>query len=472
MEPVRLKPLVKLYLYLLLKKIYNKERCVLLNHVEQSISNWQTIAAVVIFLLSYAIIISEKINRSVVALTGALLMIIFGIVDFHVAYTEYIHWETIFLLLGMMLLVGITERSGIFQYIAVHTAQMAHGNPVKILMRLALLTACGSAFIDNVTTVLLICPITISIAKILHMSPIPLLISEILICNIGGAATLIGDPPNIMIGAKAGISFNDFLIHITPVILIILLVTALYLKAYYKKHLYVDPQYKEALMEIDAKSYIRDSALVKKSGIAFALTLLGFFMHPILHLEPAMVAMSGATLLMLLDANKNQDIEAVFHSVEWITIFFFAGLFILVGGLMEVGIIKQLATWMIEVTEGNVGVTSITILWGAGIASSFVDNIPLVATMIPMVEDMIRQLSLSATEASTLWWSLALGACLGGNGTLIASSANLVVAGIAAREGHGISFTKFLKVSIPVTLISLVIATAYVYFVFIKIGFA
>ena len=442
-----------------------------MENIAQSAADWQVIAATVIFLVCYAFIISEKINRSIIALCGALLMTILGIVDLHTAYTEHIHWATIFLLLGMMILVGITNRSGIFQFIAIKTAQSANGDPLKILIRLALLTAVGSAFIDNVTMVLLITPITIAIANTLHINPTPFLITEILICNIGGAATLVGDPPNIMIGAAAGISFNRFLVHITPIIVVLIFVTLAYLKFCFAKHLHVDKQHQLKLMEANPKDYIRDSALAKKSLFVFALTLLGFLTHQYLHLEPAVVALSGGTLLMLI-GTKESDLEEVLHSVEWITIFFFAGLFVLVGGLVEVGIIQKLAAWMIEITGGNISLTSFIMLWGAGIASAFVDNIPLVATMIPLVQNMGTQLALAPVELSTLWWSLALGACLGGNGTLIASSANLVVASIAAREGIPISFIDFLKVSIPVTLITLTLATFYVYIVFIKLGFA
>ncbi len=437
----------------------------------QNAANWQVVVAAAIFLICYAFIVSEKISRTIIALCGALLMVILGIVDFHAAYTEHIHWATIILLFGMMVLVGITNKSGIFQYVAVKTAQSAQGDPVKILVRLALLTAIGSAFIDNVTTVLLITPIIISIARILHINPTPFLITEILVCNIGGAATLVGDPPNIMIGVAAGISFNDFLIHITPIIIIILVATIIYLKMTYKNYLQVDEQNKEKLMGIDPKDYIRDTTLAKKALFAFALTLLGFILHQFLHIEPAVVALAGATILMLIGV-KESDLEEVFHTVEWGTLLFFAGLFVLVGGLVEVGIIKQAATWMIEATGGNAGFTSLIILWGAGISSAFVDNIPLVATLIPLVQDMSLQLALPAVEVSTLWWSLALGACLGGNGTLIASSANLVVASIAVREEVPMSFMDFLRVSVPVTLISLAMATIYVYIIFIKLGFA
>jgi len=437
----------------------------------QSLAGWQTIIAAVIFLVCYALIISEKINRAIIALCGALIMIILGVVDFNLAYTRHIHWETMFLLLGMMLLVGIANKSGVFHYIAVRTAQSANGDPVKILTRLAILTAVGSAFIDNVTTVLLVAPITIAIADTLRINPAPFLITEILVCNIGGAATLVGDPPNIMIGVAAGFSFNDFLIHITPIIIVLLIATSLYLRHYFAKHLHVDEQYKHKLMGADPKDYIRDIALAKKSIFVFALTLVGFLTHQFMHIEPAVVALCGCTLLLLI-STKDVDIHEIFNSVEWVTIFFFAGLFVLVGGLVEVGIIKSLATGMIRITGGNLISTSFIMLWGAGLASAFVDNIPLVATMIPLVQDLGAQLALPAVKIYTLWWSLALGACLGGNGTLIASSANLIVASIAAREGAPISFIDFLKVSIPVTLITLAIATAYVYIVFIRLGFA
>ncbi|MCL2889207.1 MAG: ArsB/NhaD family transporter, partial [Eggerthellaceae bacterium] len=390
--------------------------------IAEEVAHWQVIVAAIIFLVSYAFIISEKIDRSIIALTGALLMLLFGIVDFHDSYTQHIHWETLFLLLGMMMLVGIARKSGIFQYIALKTAQSAKGDPKKILVRLALLTAVGSAFIDNVTMVLLIVPITISIANILHIKPTPYLITQILICNIGGAATLVGDPPNIMIGTAAGISFNQFLFHITPIIVILLLLTILYLRFYYSNRLKTDEAHKSKLMETEARTLIRDSALAKKSIVVFSLTLLGFLSHKYVDIEPAMVALLGATLLMIL-STKSISMEEIFHSVEWVTIFFFAGLFVLVGGLVDAGIIPQLASWMIHLTGNDVTLTAFILLWGAGIASAFVDNIPLVATMIPLVSDLSAQAGMSGVETMTLWWSLSLGACLGGNGTLIASSA-------------------------------------------------
>ncbi|GHT35664.1 membrane protein [Planctomycetales bacterium] len=443
--------------------------------IPKQAATWQVIVAVVVFLVCYAFVISEKINRSVIALTGAFVLVALGIVDLHKAYTEHIHWATIFLLLGMMILVGIANKSGVFQYIAIWTAKSAKGDPVKILVRLAVLTALGAAFIDNVTTVLLIAPITIAIVQVLKISPVPFLITEILICNIGGASTLVGDPPNIMIGAatigtKAEISFNDFLFHITPFIIAATALTILFLKFYYRKSLHVEAQYKTALQDINPRDYIRDITLAKKSLFVFGLTLVGFITHQFMGLQPATVAMGGATLLMLIGV-KESDMEGIYHTVEWVTIFFFAGLFVLVGGLVDVGIIKTFAVWTLNVTGGNVTLTSFAILWAAGVGSAFVDNIPLVATMIPLIKEMGENPDL-AIHLRTLWWSLALGACLGGNGTLIASSANLVVASVAVREGTPISFVEFLKVSVPVTLMSLFLATLYVFFFFIILGLA
>ena len=443
----------------------------MVDNAMEGVASWQVLSAAAIFLISYSLIVAEKINRSIVALCGALIMVLLGIVDLHTAYEVHIHWATIFLLLGMMILVGITNRSGIFEYIAVRTAQSAKGDPIKILIRLAILTGVGSAFIDNVTTVLLVAPITIAIARTMRINPVPFLITQILICNIGGAATLVGDPPNIMIGLAAGFTFNQFLIHITPCIIVCGIFTIFFVRHYFGKKMRINERYKDVLMETDAKDYIRDSVLAKKSIFVFVLTIIGFLTHQYVHVEPATVALCGAALLMLI-GTKEHDLEEVYHSIEWPTVFFFGGLFVLVGGLVEVGIIQSIANWMVDVTGGDIMLTSFIMLWGAGIGSAFVDNIPLVATMIPMVHDMGAALSLSTVELNTLWWSLALGACLGGNGTIIGSSANLIVAGIAAREGTPITFINYLKISVPVTLITLAIATVYVFFVYIRLGFA
>ncbi|WP_205619899.1 ArsB/NhaD family transporter [Calidifontibacillus oryziterrae] len=422
--------------------------------------------AVIIFLVTYAFIISEKINRAVIALLGAFLMIAFKIVDLEAAFTHHIEWGTITLLVGMMILVGITSKTGVFQFVALKSAKVAKGDPIKILIILSLLTAVASAFLDNVTTVLLIVPVTFSITRLLGVNPVPFLISEVLFSNIGGTATLIGDPPNIMIGnAIKHLTFNEFLINLTPVVLIIIGVTLVIIYFIYRKQLQVTEEQKAKLMQLNEKEYIKDQVLLKKSLIVLGCTILGFVLHSVLHLEAAVVALGGATVLMLIGV-KEHDLEEVFHSVEWVTIFFFAGLFTLVGGLVDVGVIKSLAQQALDLTGGNIPTAAILILWVSGIASATIDNIPFVATMIPLIQDMATGMgySIDAPEINALWWSLSLGACLGGNGTLIGASANVIVAGMASREGHGFSYLHFLKIGAPLTLVALIIAHVYVYF--------
>jgi Na+/H+ antiporter NhaD/arsenite permease-like protein len=433
--------------------------------VTHEISNFQYYLAIAIFLGAYAIIISEKVNRAIIALLGAALMIIFGIVDLHKAYTHHIEWGTITLLIGMMILVGITSKSGFFQYVAVKAAKMAKGNPINILVILSLLTAFLSAFLDNVTTVLLIVPVTFSITRMLHVNPVPFLISEVLFSNIGGTATLIGDPPNIMIGsANKHLDFNDFLINLAPVILVIIAVTIGILYFIYRKQLKADAKLIEQLMKLDEKQYIKDAVLLKKSVSVLGLTILGFILHSLIHVDAAVIAMTGAIILMLIGV-KEHDLEDVFASIEWVTIFFFAGLFTLVGGLVDIGLIKSLAEKALEVTGGDIAVASYLILWVSGVASATIDNIPFVATMIPLIQDMAVGMGLSpdSPQIDVLWWSLALGACLGGNGTLIGASANVIVAGMASREGHGFSYFDFLKIGAPLTFIALLISHAYIF---------
>ena len=426
---------------------------------------WQVVSAVIIFLLTYAIIITEKMNRAVIALFGAVMMLLLGIVDMHIAFTDYMEWSTIFLLIGMMILVGIAGKTGVFQYIAVKAAQRANGDPVKILIILSLLTAVGSAVLDNITTVLLIVPITFSITRILKISPMPYLISQILSSNIGGMATLIGNPPNIMIGsANPQLTFNDFIIHLAPVSLVIMLITMVLLVWLYRRKLTVSEESKKELSVLLAEASIRDRKLMRKSVYVMLLTIAGFILHAVLHVEAAVIALSGAALLMMIGVNK-QDAEEVFNYVDWKTIFFFIGLFILVGGLIEVGVIGKLATMTLQITSGDLTYTSFLILWVSGVVSATIDNIPFVATMIPLIHNLGTEMNLGSTEAlNPLWWSLALGACLGGNGTLIGASANVIVAGLAVREGKSLSYAEFLKIGAPLTLVSLVISTGYVYF--------
>lgn len=429
------------------------------------ISNLQYYAAIAIFLVTYAIIISEKINRAVIAMLGAALMIIFGIVDLHKAFTQHIEWGTITLLIGMMMLVGITSKSGFFQYVAIKTAKLAKGRPLRILVMLSLLTAALSAFLDNVTTVLLIVPVTFSITRILQVNPVPYLISEVLFSNIGGTATLIGDPPNIMIGsANKHLDFNAFLFNLAPIVLIIMIVTVSILAFIYRRQLKTDEKLVNQLLSVNEAEYIKDAALLKKSVSVLFLTILGFILHSVIHVDAAVIAMTGAVILMLIGVREH-EIEDVFTSIEWVTIFFFAGLFTLVGGLVDIGLIKSLAEKALEVTGGDISVAAYFILWVSGLASATIDNIPFVATMIPLIKDMAVGMGLSPDSAQieVLWWALSLGACLGGNGTLIGASANVIVAGIASREGHGFSYMDFLKIGAPLTFIALLLSHVYLF---------
>ncbi|MDA1583694.1 ArsB/NhaD family transporter [Bacillus cereus group sp. TH230-1LC] len=436
--------------------------------MEQSaheVANWQYYFAIAVFLITYGFIISEKLNRAVIALFGAAIMIIFGVVDLHIAFTSHIQWETITLLIGMMILVHITSQSGIFEFVAIKAAKAAGGKPIRILLLLSLLTAVGSAFLDNVTTVLLIVPVTLSITRILKVNPVPYLISEVLFSNIGGTATLIGDPPNIMIGsANKHLDFNAFLLNLAPIVIIISIVTLGIIYFMYRNKLKTTPEQIEKLMALNEKDYIKDQSLLLKSILILGLTILGFVLHSIIHVDAAVIAMTGATLLMLIGV-KEHDIEDVFAHVEWVTIFFFAGLFVLVGGLIDIGLISSLAKEVLDVTNGDIGFAAVLILWVSGIASATIDNIPFVATMIPLIQDLATGLGLSvdSPQIEVLWWALSLGACLGGNGTLIGASANVVVAGIAKREGHAFSYMDFLKIGLPLTIIALLLSHAYIY---------
>ncbi|KYZ66689.1 ArsB/NhaD family transporter [Bacillus sp. GZT] len=436
--------------------------------MEQSaheVANWQYYFAIAVFLVTYGFIISEKLNRAVIALFGAAIMIIFGIVDLHAAFTSHIQWETITLLIGMMILVHITSQSGVFEFVAIKAAKAAGGKPIRILLLLSLLTAVGSAFLDNVTTVLLIVPVTLSITRILKVNPIPYLLSEVLFSNIGGTATLIGDPPNIMIGsANKHLDFNAFLLNLAPIVIIISIVTLGIIYFLYRNKLKTTTEQIKILMGLNEKDYIKDHSLLLKSISVLGLTILGFILHSIIHVDAAVIAMTGATLLMLIGV-KDHDIEDVFAHVEWVTIFFFAGLFVLVGGLIDIGLISSLAKEVIDVTNGDIGFAAILTLWVSGIASATIDNIPFVATMIPLIQDLATGLGLSvdSPQIEVLWWALSLGACLGGNGTLIGASANVVVAGIAKREGHAFSYMDFLKIGLPLTIIALLLSHAYIY---------
>ena len=413
-----------------------------------------TAIPITIFLVIYGIIISEKINRTAISLFGAIVMIILGILNQEQAI-EHIDFNTIGLLVGMMIIVNILKRTGVFEYLAIRAAKKAKGDPWKILVLFAIITALSSAFLDNVTTILLIVPVTLVITDTLDTNPIPFMFTEILIANIGGTATLIGDPPNIMIGSATGLGFVDFLVNLTPVVIVISFVVLFLLKLIYKDFLKAKDENKQKIMKMDETITIKDTLLLKKSLIVLFITILGFMVHAQFHLESATVALGGAALLLVI---SKIDPEEILFEVEWTTIFFFMGLFILVGSLVEVGVIDNLAKKMLELTKGNLFVTTLTILWVSAIASAFLDNIPFVATMIPLIKAMTASGQL---DANPLWWALALGACLGGNGTIIGASANVIVTGIMAKEGRPVSFMSFMRIGFPMMIVSIIISTIY-----------
>jgi len=421
----------------------------------------QAAIAVGVFLVAYALIISEKIHRTVVALAGAVLVIMLGVLSQEQAI-HHIDFNTLGLLVGMMVIVAITSETGLFRFLAIWAAKAVDGDPLKLMIALSVITALCSALLDNVTTVLLIVPVTLSITKQLNVKPAPYLISQIIASNVGGTATLIGDPPNIMIGsAVKELDFLAFFNNLAGIAMLILIVNIFILVLIYRKHLKTTAELSAKIKSLEPGHQIKNPKLLKICLPVLALTVILFFFHQQLHMESATVAIFGASLLMLLaKKNSDHDLESIFHKVEWVALFFFVGLFILVGGLVETGIISLLAQKAMELTAGNPTTTAMIILWLSALASAFVDNIPFVATMIPLIKDMG---ALGMTNLEPLWWSLALGACLGGNGTIIGASANVIVAGLAAQEGYPISFVRFMKVGFPLMLLSILIANVYVY---------
>ncbi|MGV3464573.1 MAG: ArsB/NhaD family transporter [Heyndrickxia sp.] len=418
----------------------------------------EAIIAIIIFLLTYGLIISEKIHRTIIAMLGAALMIVFKIVTQETAL-HHIDFNTIGLLIGMMIMVSITGETGVFKFVAIWSAKKVKGRPIAILLVLSLITGIGSAFLDNVTTVLLMVPVTFSITRQLNISPIPFLISEILMSNIGGTATMIGDPPNIMIGsAVPELTFMKFITNLSPIILIIMVVTLLLLMLIYRKEFKTSDETRIRIMNLNEKDEITDKTLMIKSLTVMGLTIVGFFLHELIHVDTATVALAGAFILLLLSGESY--LESALGKVEWTTIFFFVGLFVLVSGLVETGVIAKIASYAIELTGGHVTSSSFLILWLSAVASAFIDNIPFVATMIPLIQQMGH---LGIDNLEPLWWSLSLGACLGGNGTLIGASANLVVAGLAGKEGYKITFIKYLFIGFPIMVVSILISMAYIY---------
>lgn len=420
----------------------------------------QACLAILIFLITYGIIVSEKIHRTIIAMLGAVAVIGLGIVS-QERSVHYIDFNTIGLLLGMMIIVIVTAKTGLFRFLATWSAKKVDAEPVKIMVVFGIITAVASAFLDNVTTVLLMTPVTFSICKKLNIRPIPILISQIIASNIGGTITLIGDPPNIMIGsAVKELTFNAFIINLILPNIIILAVTLAILAVLYRKDLTTTEALRKEVMALDEKSEITDLVLLRKCLGVLALVVGAFFTHQLLHLESATIALAGAFVLLLISHRKGNGLMSLLGKAEWTTIFFFAGLFIIIGGLVETGVVGLLAKKIVNVTQGNLNLTAFVILWSSALCSAFIDNIPFVATMIPLLKEMGR---LSGGTPEVLWWSLSLGACLGGNGTLIGASANVIVAGLADEHGYHISFIDFLKVGFPLMIMSIAISHVYIY---------
>jgi Na+/H+ antiporter NhaD/arsenite permease-like protein len=425
-----------------------------------------------IFILAYTLIVLEKIHKTTIAIFGAALMIVLGIVTQDNAFhsTELgVDWNVIFLLVGMMTIVNIMKPTGVFEYIAIKSAKLAKGEPFRIMATFSIVTAVLSAFLDNVTTVLLIVPVTLFICQALELDVVPYLITEAIASNIGGTATLIGDPPNIMIASKAQLDFMAFIYHLTPVIIITMIIYIITLKLIFGKRLTVREDLRKRVMAMDENEAITDPVLLKKSLVVLAVTMTGFVCHGMLHLEPATIALFGAGLLLLVSGIKEP--HHVLAEAEWATLFFFIGLFIIIGGVIKVGLIKWMSIQVLEITQGNMFATSMVVMWFSAFASAIVDNIPYVATMNPLIIDMAKQLwpNLSGTELlhhpdlMPVWWSLALGACLGGNGTAIGASANVIVVGIAERAGYPISFKKFMLYGMPFMIQTIIISMIYIW---------
>src|SRR3989338_7598927 len=412
--------------------------------------------AVLIFVTTYVLIISEKIHRTVLALTGAVLMILLGVLNQEKAI-EGVDFNTLGLLIGMMIIVGIAKDCGMFQYVALWASKIGKGKPIPIFIMLCAITALFSALLDNVTTVLLIVPVIFVVANNLKLNPKPFLIGGILLSNIGGTATLIGDPPNILIGSAAKLSFNEFLINLAPISVLVSIITIGLLYLIYRKGMVTNKEAQEAIMKFKPEEAISDKKLLVKSLIVIGIVLLGFFTHTITHLEAATIALSGAALLLLLTMN---DPEKHLKEVEWTSIFFFVGLFIVVTGLEQVGAIRMAAEKLLQLTGGNMTITTLSILWGSAVFFSVVDNIPFVATMIPLIKDIG---AISGLSLGPIWWALALGADIGGNATIVGASANVVVSGMAEKEGHKIGFIEYMKLAVPMTFVAMIICTAYVY---------
>ena len=411
------------------------------------------IIAVAVFLIVILLIISERVHRTAAAMAGAMVLILTGVMSADKALS-YIDFNTIGVLVGMMIFVAIVRRSGMFEYIAVRAAKAVHGDPWKIMVAFTLITAVLSAILDNVTTVLLVGPMSIAIARMLKIDPVPFLMGQILASNVGGTATLIGDPPNIMIGSAAHLSFMDFLENTGFAVLFILAVLILLMKIVYEKKIEMGTVDTSAIEKLDPSKSITNRALMRKGIIVLICVIVGFMFHDKLGIESSVIALTAAAVMLIIG---REDVNEAIQDVEWTTILFFMSLFVVVGGLTETGIIKELASKIINATDGHPIVTMLVLLWASALLSSILDNIPFVATLIPLILAM----QADGMDVTSFWWAISLGACLGGNGTMIGASANVVLSDISTKHGYPITFKSYLKVGMPFMLLSIVISTVF-----------
>ena len=421
-----------------------------------------TVLVVAVFVAAYVLIATERIHRTSAALAGAAGMVLLGVVDAKVAFFSErtgVDWNVIFLLLGMMVIVSVVKQTGVFDYLAIWAAKRTRGRPFPTMVLLVVITAFASALLDNVTTVLLIAPVTLLVCDRLAVSPVPFLIAEVLASNIGGTATLIGDPPNIIIASRAGLTFNDFLVNLAPIVVLLMVVLIGLCWVLFRKQLRYDPERVAALMALDERDVIQDSGLLKRSGVVLAAVMVGFFGHSALHIEPSMVALLGAGALVALSGLKPKEF---LEEVEWSTLVFFMGLFVMVGALVEVGAMARVGEAVTQAVGDRYLLASSVLLGGSALLSGIVDNIPYVATMTPLVQDLVAA-GQGDPQANALWWALALGADLGGNATAVGASANVVVLGIAARNGHPISFWRFTRYGSVVTVVTIAVSWGYLW---------
>ena len=411
------------------------------------------IVAVAVFLIVILLIITERVHRTAAAMAGAMVLILTGVMSADKALS-YIDFNTIGVLVGMMIFVAIVRRSGMFEYIAVRAAKAVHGDPWKIMVAFTLITAVLSAILDNVTTVLLVGPMSIAIARMLKIDPVPFLMGQILASNVGGTATLIGDPPNIMIGSAAHLSFMDFLENTGFAVLFILVVLILLMKIVYEKKIELGTVDTGAIEKLDPSKSITNRALMKKGIIVLICVIVGFMFHDKLGIESSVIALTAAAVMLIIG---REDVNEAIQDVEWTTILFFMSLFVVVGGLTETGIIKELASKIIDATNGHPMVTMLVLLWASALLSSILDNIPFVATLIPLILAM----QADGIDVTSFWWAISLGACLGGNGTMIGASANVVLSDISTKHGYPITFNSYLHVGMPFMLLSIVISTVF-----------